>query len=94
VPQSPTSAFSDWTTVWFTYERLPKARKEVRGVLPRRWVVERSMAWIGRNRRMSKDYAYRPASSEAWEYLSRIRLMLNRLAGEQIEPTFQYRRVA
>jgi transposase len=40
VPHSPTGDFSDWTTVWFTYERLPKARKEFRGVLPRRWVVE------------------------------------------------------
>jgi putative transposase len=56
VPHSPTGDFSDWTTVWFTSERLPKARKEFRGVLPRRWVVERSIAWIGRNRRMSKDY--------------------------------------
>jgi putative transposase len=94
VPHSPTGDFSDWTTVWFTYERLPKARKEFRGVLPRRWVVERSIAWIGRNRRLSKDYEYRPASSEAWVYLSMIRLMLKRLAGEQVEPAFHYRRVA
>jgi putative transposase len=90
VPHSPTGDFSDWTTVWFTYERLPKAHKEFRGVLPRRWVVERSIAWIGRNRRMSRDYEFRPATSEAWVYLSMIQVMLNGLACEQIEPAFHY----
>lgn len=94
VPHSPTGDCSDWTAVWFTSERLPKARQELRGVLPRRWVVERSIAWIGRNRRMSKDYEYRMATSEAWVYLSMIRLMLKRLAREQVEPAFHYRRVA
>jgi putative transposase len=62
--------------------------------LPRRWVVERTFAWIGRNRRMSKDYAYVPATSEAWVYLSMLRVMLKRLAREQVEPAFHYRRVA
>src|SRR5262249_14909743 len=90
----PTGDCSDWTTVWFTYERLPKARTAFRGVLPRRWVVERSIAWIGRNRRMRTDDAYLPASSAAWGYLSMIRLLLKRLAGEQIQPAFHYRRVA
>lgn len=94
VPHSPTGDLSDWTTVWFTYERAPAERTGFRGVLPRRWVVERTIAWIGRNRRMSKDYEYRPATSEAWVYLSMIRVMLRRLACEQIEPAFHYRRVA
>ncbi len=93
-PHRPTGDCSDWTTVSFTYERLPAERTGFRGVLPRRWVVERSIAWIGRNRRLSKDYEYWPATSEAWGYLSTIRLMLKRLAGEQIEPAFHYRRVA
>ena len=47
--------------------------------LPRRWVVERTLAWIGKNRRMSKDYEYLPSSSEAFVYISMIRLMLKRL---------------
>jgi transposase len=48
--------------------------------LPRRWVVERTFAWIGRNRRMSKDYEYLPSSSESMVQLSMIRLMVKRLA--------------
>jgi putative transposase len=48
--------------------------------LPRRWVVERTLAWIGRNRRMSKDYEYLPRSSESMVQLTMIRLMLKRLA--------------
>ena len=51
-----------------------------RGPLARRWVVERTLAWIGRYRRMSKDYEYLTASSEAMVYLTMIRLMVNRLA--------------
>jgi hypothetical protein len=49
-------------------------------VLPRRWVVERTIAWIGRYRRLSKDYEYLPASSETMIYLAMSRLMLRRLA--------------
>jgi putative transposase len=45
-------------------------------VLPRRWVVERSFAWIDHNRRMSKDYERLCASSEAFVYAAMIRLML------------------
>jgi putative transposase len=49
-------------------------------VLPRRWVVERSFAWIGHNRRMSKDYEKLCASGEALVYAAMSRLMLRRLA--------------
>jgi putative transposase len=49
-------------------------------VLPRRWVVERTIAWIGRYRRLSKDYEYLPESSEAMIYLAMSRLRLRRLA--------------
>jgi transposase len=49
-------------------------------VLPRRWVVERSFAWISHNRRMSKDYERLCASGEASVYAAMSRLMLRRLA--------------
>ena len=49
-------------------------------VLPRRWVVERTIAWIGRYRRLSKEYEYLPASSETMIYLAMSRLRLRRLA--------------
>jgi transposase len=62
--------------------------------MPRRWVVERTIAWIGRNRRMSKDDEYLPATGEAWVYLSMVRVMLKRLAHEQVQPDFHYRQVA
>ncbi|MGZ3640446.1 MAG: IS5 family transposase [Ktedonobacterales bacterium] len=49
-------------------------------VIPRRWVVERTFAWFSHNRRLSKDYERLCATSEAWIYLTMIRLMLRRLA--------------
>jgi putative transposase len=48
-------------------------------VLPRRWVVERTIAWIDNNRRMSKDYERLCASGEAFVYAAMIRLMTRRL---------------
>jgi putative transposase len=48
--------------------------------LPRRWVVERSFAWICHNRRMSKDYERLCASGEAFVYAAMSRLMVRRLA--------------
>lgn len=48
--------------------------------LPRRWVVERSFAWISQNRRMSKDYERLCSTSEAFVYAAMTRLMLRRLA--------------
>ena len=49
-------------------------------VLPRRWVVERTLSWIEQNRRMSKDYERLCASGEALVYAAMIRLMTRRLA--------------
>lgn len=49
-------------------------------VLKRRWVVERTIAWLGRNRRMSKDYEFLTETSDSFIYAAMSRLMLKRLA--------------
>lgn len=50
-----------------------------RPIQPRRWVVERTLAWLGRNRRLAKDYEGLPVTDEALITLSMVRLMLRRL---------------
>jgi putative transposase len=60
---------------------IVKRRDDIAGfeVLPRRWVVERTLAWISRCRRLSKDYEALTGTSEAFVYLAMIQLMLKRL---------------
>ncbi len=47
---------------------------------PRRWVVERTFAWFGRNRRLAKDFEQTIASAEAWLMIASVRLLSRRLA--------------
>ncbi len=58
--------------------RIPGTKGFV--VLPRRWVVERTFGWLGRWRRLSKDYEHLPEVSEAMVTLAMIRLMVHRVA--------------
>ncbi len=51
-------------------------------VLPKRWVVERTFAWLGQSRRLNKDYEVLPESSEAMIYVAMTRVMLQRLSKE------------
>ncbi len=59
-------------------QRVPGTKGFV--VLPRRWVVERTLSWLGRWRRLSKDYEQLPEVSEAMITLAMIRLMVQRVA--------------
>ena len=72
-----------WTgvrAVWVAEGAEPPTLPAGFHVLPRRWVVERTFAWLGRNRRLSKDYEALPGTEEASIYLAMIRLMLARMA--------------
>jgi transposase len=55
-------------------------QKGPRPFLPKRWIVERTFAWLSQNRRLSKDYERLPESSEAFIYVAMSRLMARRLA--------------
>jgi putative transposase len=72
------------TCVWIIYRFVLEVVKRPRGlkkfkVLRKRWIVERTFAWLGRHRRLSKDYERSPRVSEAWIHIAMIRLMLRRV---------------
>jgi putative transposase len=81
---TPEKVLFAWAREWHKEGRsvdleqlLPRRGFEV---LPRRWVVERTFAWICHNRRMSKDYERLCATGEAFVYAAMVRLMVRRLA--------------
>jgi putative transposase len=49
-------------------------------VQPRRWVVERTFAWLSKCRRLSKDYEEQPETSTAWIWLAMIHILIRRIA--------------
>ena len=71
-----------WMLRVVTRPDLAAAAKKAGGFvpLPKRWVVERTFAWLGRYRRMSKDYEFLTDSSETMIYLAMTNLMLHRLS--------------
>lgn len=74
--------FVEWVkaTLGWTVEIVKKAEDQVGfQVLPRRWVVERTYAWCGKYRRLSKDYEATTSSSETMIYLAMIHRMTCRL---------------
>lgn len=63
--------------LWEVVKRSDDKKQFV--LLPRRWVVERSFAWLSFNRRLSKDYEKLPRNSESAMYVSMLPMMLRRL---------------
>lgn len=75
-------ALMDWCKAQFQIVLemvLPPAQQHMFVLLPRRWVVERTFAWLGMYRRLSKDYEVDPRRSEGMIYIASIDLMLKRL---------------
>jgi transposase len=70
------SKFGRWTLEIIKRSDLAKGFE----LLPRRWVVERTFAWLGRCRRLAKDFEKSIESAEAWITLAHIRLLTRRLA--------------
>jgi len=72
----------DWVMEIGTWTlEIVKRSDDVTGfkILPRRWVVERTFAWLGKYRRLSKDYETLTQSSETMIYLAMTNLMIHRL---------------
>ena len=59
--------------------QIVKRRQRAFKVIGLTWIVERTFAWLGRNRRFSKDYEYNVQTSETMIDIAAIRIMLNRL---------------
>jgi putative transposase len=55
-------------------------------VVPKRWAVERSLAWYGRGRRLAKDYEHAEEYAESWVYLASIHCLLRRIAPDRDAP--------
>ena len=74
----------DWTQAFGGWVLEIVKRNELHKfvVLPKRWIVERTFGWLGRYRRLSKDYEEQIPSCEAMVHLAMINLMLHRLAPE------------
>ena len=64
----------------WTIEVVEKPRGQKTFILlPVRWIVERSFAWLGKHRRLAKDYEFSPHSSETMIYIAMTNLMIHRL---------------
>jgi putative transposase len=68
-----------WRKVRLAIVKRPEGTKRFL-LLPKRWIVERTFAWLGRYRRLSKDYEYGTQTSEAMIRVAMIHLMVRRLA--------------
>jgi putative transposase len=72
-------ALRRWRNVRLDIVKRPEGAKGFL-LLPKRWIVERTFAWLGRYRRLAKDYEYVTQTSEAMIRVAMIHLMVRRLA--------------
>jgi putative transposase len=85
------NGLADWVKQQFRFIlEIVTRDKEQKGfvVLPKRWIVERTLAWLGRNRILTKEYEHLTQTSESDVYIASIRLMLRRLDRRQTVPNF------
>jgi transposase len=66
--------------VWVPVDAPPPGLPSGFHVLPKRWIVEQTFAWLTRNRRLTKDWERLSTTSETWIYLAMSRLMAKKLA--------------
>ena len=74
--------FVDWVEGWYfrAVEIVKRTALHRFVVQPKRWIVERTFAWLGKYRRLSKDYETHPECSEAMILIAMTNLMLHRLS--------------
>ena len=74
--------FVDWTAGWYgrVVEIVKRTAVNTFEVLPKRWIVERTFSWLGRYRRLSKDYETLIECSETMIRIAMINLMVHRLS--------------
>lgn len=77
-----TGPLIEWARKVFGHriEIVPRTRQHRFEVLPKRWVVERTFAWLGWSRRLSKDYELLPESAETMIHIAAAHLLLRKLA--------------
>ena len=75
-----TGSLIDWARQMFGYslEVVKRNESHLFKVLPKRWIVERTLAWLNWSRRLSKDYELLPASAETMLYVAFPHLLLRR----------------
>lgn len=75
-PQTALAATGPWTL------QIVKRTGPAKGfqLLPRRWVVERTLAWLSRNRRLAKDFEASISTAQAWLFIASVQLLVRRLA--------------
>ena len=77
-----TGTLIDWTAaMWaWTMEIIKRSDAGKFVILPKRWIVERTFAWLALSRRLNRDYEINPPQSEAMIHLAMIHLLLKRLS--------------
>jgi transposase len=88
----PAEVHSDYGIVLQVVKKPPGQEGFV--PLPKRWIVERTLAWFSHCRRLGRDYERNPAYSEAWLYVASLHRMLKHLAPDQSAPVPYQRREA